>query len=179
MEEDSSLITYNTILELYQKCRRNGDWAKVYLETRGRDQFFTISVNVSAGSTAGTSSGMERESKKRKKKPGQVRRDQQRRAAFLERHRQATALAEEARIVKIREELVEKSGDVETGAGETSSGVGVETGQASEVRSGGNQTTAQSVDDTSSAASDDLQNKADGGDIMQIDGNISLCEISR
>ena len=173
-DEDSRHITYHNILELYQRCKENGDWAKVYLETRGGNQFFTISVNVSAGSTTGTSSGMET---KKKKKPGQVRRDKQRRTAFMERRRQAAAVAEEARIDKIREEQVEKSGDVETGAGETSSGVGVETGQASAVRSGGNQNTAQSVDDTSSATSDDLQAKADGEDIMQIDGNISLCEI--
>ena len=110
-DNDSSHITFNNILEIYQKCRRSGDWIKVYLETRGTEQFFTISVNVSAGSTAATSSGMEI---RKKKKPGQVRRDQQRRAAFLERRRQAATVAEEARTNKIREEQVEKSTDVKT-----------------------------------------------------------------
>ena len=119
-DEYSSHITYNNILELYQTCRKNGDWAKVYLETRGGNQFFTISVNVSAGSTAGTTSGVEKESRKKKKKPGQVRRDKIRRAAFLER-RQAAKLAEEARKDEIGNEPVEKSGEVDTKAGETSS----------------------------------------------------------
>ena len=173
-DNDSSHITFNNILELYQKCRRSGDWAKVYLETRGSDQFFTISVNVSAGSTAATSSGMERESKKRKKKPGQVRRDQQRRIAFLEKRRQAAALAEEARIDKIREEQVEKSDDGETGAGETGSGVGGETGQASEVGSGVSQTSQ----DATHSEDDDIQENSDEVDnIMQLDGNVSLSVI--
>ena len=93
---------------------------------------------MSAGSSADTYSGVE--IRKKKKKPGQVRRDQQRRAAFLERRRQAATVAEEARTNEIREEEVEKSGDVDTGAGETGSGVGFETGQASEVGSGVSQT---------------------------------------
>ena len=61
---------------------------------------------------------------------------------------------------------MEKSGDVETGAGEISSGVGVETGQASAVRSGGN-LLAHSVHETSSATSDDLQDKADGESMLE------------
>ena len=98
-DKNSSHITYNDILEIYQKCRENGDWAKVYFETRGGDQFFTISVNVSAGSSAGATSGVERERKK--KKPGQIRRDQKRREAFLERRRQAAPLEEAARTEEI------------------------------------------------------------------------------
>ena len=121
-DENSSNITYSDILEIYLKCRRNGDWAKVYLETRGGTQFFTISVNVSAGSAAGATSGGERRERK-KKKPGQLRRDQRRREAFLERRRQAAKLAEEARTVEIIEEEVEKTVEIDTGAGETSSEV--------------------------------------------------------
>ena len=117
----SSRPTYNDILELYQKCRRNGDWAKVYLETRGGVQFFTISVNVSAGSAAGATSGMERERKN--KKPGQIRRDQNRRTAFLERRRQTAKQPEAARSDEIGEEEAEKTVDIDTGAGETSSEV--------------------------------------------------------
>ena len=120
-DKNSSHITYNDILEIYQKCRKNGDWAKVYLETRGGTQFFTISVNVSAGPTAGTTSGVERESRK-KKKPGQVRRDKQRRAEFLERRRQAANSEEAARKDEIREKVAEKMVEIDTGAGETSSG---------------------------------------------------------
>ena len=121
-DKNSSHITYNDILEIYQKCRKNGDWAKLYLETRGGTQFFTISVNVSAGPTAGTTSGVERESRKKKKKPGQIRRDKQRRDEFLERRRQAANLEEAARTDEIREEVVQKTVDIDTGAGETSSG---------------------------------------------------------
>ena len=120
-DKNSSHITYNDILEIYQKCRKNGDWAKVYFETRGGNQFFTISVNVSAGSSAGTTSGVEKETKK--KKPGQLRRDQQRRDAFLERRRQAAALEEAARKKEIEEKEMERSGNVDTRAAETSSKV--------------------------------------------------------
>ena len=74
---------------------------------------------MSAGSTAGTTSGVEKESRKKKKKPGQVRRDKIRRAAFLER-RQAAKLAEEARKDEIGKEQVEQSGEVDIRAGETS-----------------------------------------------------------
>ena len=117
-DKNSSHITYNDILEIYQKCRENGDWAKVYFETRGGNEFFTISVNVSAGSAAGTTSGVEKE--KKKKKPGQIRRDQKRREAFLERRRQAAPLEEAARTEEIEEKEVEKSDNVDTRAVETS-----------------------------------------------------------
>ena len=77
-------------------------------------------MNVSAGSTADTTSGVERESRK-KKKPGQVRRDKQRRAEFLERRRQAAKSEEAARKDEIREKVAEKMVEIDTGAGETSS----------------------------------------------------------
>ena len=110
-DKDSSFITYQNILEIYQRCRENGDWAKVYLETRGKEQFFTISVNVSAGSAADTSSGVDRG----KKKLVQVQCDHQRRTAFLGRRRQAAAeFAEEARTNEVREEVVGKSGEVDS-----------------------------------------------------------------
>ena len=140
-------------------------------------------MNVSVGSSAGTSSGVERESRKRKKKPGQVRRDQQRRAVFLERRRQA---AELARTNEIREEQVEKSTDVKQArAGETSSGVGVEAGQANETR-----TVSVATNQANSArtgASDSDESNTENGanatniveeDIMQIDGNVSLSDIT-
>ena len=65
---------------------------------------------MSAGSAADTSSGVDRG----KKKPGQVRRDHQRRTAFLERRRQASAFEEEARTNEVREEVVGKSGEVDS-----------------------------------------------------------------
>ena len=183
-EEDSSPITYNNILELYQKCRRNGDWAKVYLETRGKEQFFTISINVSAGSTAGTTSGVEGESRKRKKTPAQVRRDQKRRSAFLERRRQAATPAEVVGTVKIREDEVEKSTDVETRAGETSSEVAVEAGQAKETRTV-SAATNQANSDRTGASDGEERSKENGANvtnmeeiIMQIDGNVSLSDIT-
>ena len=110
-DKDSSFITYQNILEIYQRCRENGNWAKVYLETWGKEQFFTISVNMSAGSAADTSSGVDRG----KKKLVQVQRDHQQRTAFLERRRQAAAeFAEEARTNEVREEVVGKSGEVDS-----------------------------------------------------------------
>ena len=123
-DDNSGHTTYYNILEIYQKCRKNGDWAKVYLETRGGNEFLTISVNVSAGSTADSTSGMENRKEKKKKKPGQVRRDQRRRMAFLERQRQAARSAEAVKTNEIRNDEVEKSGEVDVKAGETSSEVG-------------------------------------------------------
>ena len=68
-------------------------------------------MNVSAGSAADTSSGVDRG----KKKLVQVQRDHQRRTAFLERRRQAAAeFAEEARTNEVREEVVGKSGEVDS-----------------------------------------------------------------
>ena len=65
---------------------------------------------MSAGSAADTSSGVDRG----KKKPGQVRRDHQRRTSFLERLRQAAAFEKEARTNEVREEVVGKSGEVDS-----------------------------------------------------------------
>ena len=66
---------------------------------------------MSAGSAADTSSGVDRG----KKKLVQVQRDHQRRTAFLERRRQAAAeFAEEARTNEVREEVVGKSGEVDS-----------------------------------------------------------------
>ena len=90
---DNSQTAYQSIMDLYQRCRRNGDWAKVYLETRDGQDFCTISLHSSAG---GSAAGVAREEKAknvRTKKPSQVRRDRLRRAAFLERRNQAAAAA--------------------------------------------------------------------------------------
>ena len=73
---------------------------------------------MSAGSSAGATSGVERERKK--KKPGQIRRDKRCRTAFLERRRQAAVVAEAARTEETREVMVEKTVEIDTGAGETS-----------------------------------------------------------
>ena len=62
-------------------------------------------MNVSAGSAADTSSGVDRG----KKKPGRTAR-----TAFLERRRQAAAFEEEARTNEVREEVVGKSGEVDS-----------------------------------------------------------------
>ena len=74
---------------------------------------------MSAGSSTGANPGVERERKK--KKPGQIRRDQNRRTAFLERRRQTAKQPEAARSDEIGEEEAEKTVDIDTGAGETSS----------------------------------------------------------
>ena len=85
---DNSHATIHSILELYQRCRRNGDWARIYLETQDGREFFSISISPSAG----TSAGVEKVNRARKKNPSQVRRDQKRRAVFLERrHKKAEA----------------------------------------------------------------------------------------
>ena len=79
---DNSRIFHN-ILEIYQRCKRNGEWAKVYLETQNGQEFVTISVCSSAGAA-----GVE---KTKKKSPSQLRRDRERHSAYLERQHQAAA----------------------------------------------------------------------------------------
>ena len=81
---DNSQTAYQSVLDLYQRCRRNGDWAKVYLETRDGEDFCTISIHSSAGGSAGVA---------RVEKASQVRRDRLRRAAFLEKRNQAASAA--------------------------------------------------------------------------------------
>ena len=93
--KDNTAATYDNILEIYQRCRSNGDWAKVYLETQGGVEFVTISVRTSAGQTAGARTGLERGPKPKYKRPSQLRRDRLRRADFLERRRQAAATQRE------------------------------------------------------------------------------------
>ena len=88
--KDNSQTTYQSILDIYQRCRRNGDWAKVYMETQDGREFFTISVQSSAGRSAG-GAGVEKAEKVKFKKPSQVRRDRRRRSAFLERRNQEAA----------------------------------------------------------------------------------------
>ena len=79
--------TFHNILEIYQRCKRNGDWAKVYLETQNGKEFVTLSVCSSAGTSAGAA-GVE---KTKKKSPSQLRRDRTRHSAYLERRHQAVA----------------------------------------------------------------------------------------
>ena len=90
-DKDTTTATYNNILEIYQRCRSNGDWAKDYLETQGGKEFFAILVCTSAGNTAGAGAGLERGPKPKYKKPSQLRRDRLRRADFLELRRQVAA----------------------------------------------------------------------------------------
>ena len=133
---DNSHTTINSILEIYQRCRRKGDWAKVYLETQDGRDFFSISVSPSAGTTAG-GAGVEKMERAKRKNPSQVRRDRQRRAAFLERRHQGVAATPETSCMEtsiartVKEEREEKKIVIESGAGETSSSK-VETCEASE-----------------------------------------------
>ena len=87
---DNCHTTIDSILELYQRCKRNGDLAKVYLETQDEREFFSISVSPSAGTTTGEA-GEEKMERAKRKNPSQVRRDRLRRAAFLERRNQGVA----------------------------------------------------------------------------------------
>ena len=100
---DTTPLTYTDILEFYQRCRRHGDWARVFLETQGGEEFFTISVSLAAGNSACSTTGLDREELRRKtKKPSQIRRER-----VLEKRRQATTTAEVARN-EIREEVQEE-----------------------------------------------------------------------
>ena len=118
---DNSQRTIHSILELYQRCRRNGDWAKIYIETQDGKEFFSFSVSPSAGSSAG-GAGVEKVKSVRKKNPSQVRRDQKRRAAFLERFRQkAEPTAAETTSTPSLETDEFKVGEEKTVTGETSS----------------------------------------------------------
>ena len=113
-DSENSSSAFYSILEIYQKCRTNGDWAKLYLETQDGKEFFTISICPSAGNSAVRAG----EEKIKKKKPSQIRRDRLRRAAFLERRYQEAAVtpattttpcmeATKARTDKVEDEGVE------------------------------------------------------------------------
>ena len=118
----NSSTTFHSILELYQQCRRNGDWARIYLETQDGREFFTVSICPLAGKPAGVAE--EEKKKPKKKKPSQVRRDQLRRAAFLERRQRQASEADSVTTNKFRDEEENKAEDMETGksvTGETRS----------------------------------------------------------
>ena len=116
---DNNSTTIHSILDLYQQCRRNGDWARMYLETQDGREYFTISICPSAGKPA---NGPEQKKVKRKK-PSQVRRDQFRRAAFLERKQchKTESVSATNKIKDEEENKVEEKETMESVAGETRS----------------------------------------------------------
>ena len=67
------------LLEIYRKCKQNGECASLFLETKnGKDSTITFSINCpEAGAPA---AGLPR---RRKKTPSQLKRDYARRKAFL------------------------------------------------------------------------------------------------
>ena len=159
---DTTPLTYNDILDLYQRCRRHGDWAKVYLETQGGREFFTISVSLAAGNSAGSTTGLDRDLRRKTKKPSQMRRDRQRRETFLENRRQAATTVEVARN-EIREEVQEEVMTVNNAAGETRTVIVGAAAQDDIVRAGG---------------SEEDKNQENGDeDMIQIDGNVTLTDI--
>ena len=114
---DNNSTTIHSILDLYQQCRRNGDWARMYLETQDGREYFNISICPSAGKPAGVAE----EEKVKTKKPSQVRRDRFRRASFLERKQcQKTESVSATNKIKDEEEnKVEEKETMESVAGET------------------------------------------------------------
>ena len=131
---DTTPLTYNDILDFYQRCRKHGDWARVYLETQGGQEFFTISVSLTAGNSADSTTGLDREQRRKTKKPSQIRRDGQRRERFLEKRRQAATTVEVTRN-EIREEE-EKDMTVNNAAGETRTVIDGAAAQDDIVRAG-------------------------------------------
>ena len=67
------------LLEIYRKCKKNGEHASLFLETKnGKDLNITFSINCpEAGAPA---AGLPR---RRRKTPSQLKRDNARREAFL------------------------------------------------------------------------------------------------
>ena len=160
---DTTPLTYTDILEFYQRCRRHGDWAKVYLETQGGREFFTISVSLAAGNSAGSTTGLDREQRRKTKKPSQMCRDRQRRETFLENRRQAATTVEVARN-EIREEVQEEVMTVNNAAGETRTVIVGAAAQDDIVRAGGSE-------------EDKNQENGDEEEMIQIDGNVTLTDI--
>ena len=164
---DNTHRTIHSILELYQRCRRKGDWAKVYLETQDGRECFSISVSPSAGTTAG-GAGVEKMERAKRKNPSQVRRDRQRRAAFLERRHQGVA-ATPATLTATniagtdKEEMDEEKTEIESGAGETSSAK-VEASEANEedinneINTGENRLTQENIEELRRLIKEDINN---------------------
>ena len=82
--------TINVLLETFQKCRQEGEWATLFLETRNGDEFANLKVKLPASHKIGTPgktfSGSASAAKKIKpKSPSTIRRDRHRMETFLER----------------------------------------------------------------------------------------------
>ena len=132
----------------------------MYLETQGGQEFLTISVSLTAGNSADSTTGLDREQRRKTKKPSQIRRDVQRRERFLEKRRQAATTVEVARN-EIREE--EEDMTVNNAAGETRTVIDGAAAQDDIVRAG---------------ASEEDKNQENGDEeIIQIDGNVTLSDV--
>ena len=83
---DNSIL--NHALDLYQKCRIDGEWACLSLQTRNGFQMVNLSIQLPAGQSTGDRAGEVRKmSQKARKSPSSLRRDARRREAFLKNRR--------------------------------------------------------------------------------------------
>ena len=104
--------TIATLLELFQRCKKNGDHASLFMETmNGQDNKITFSINCPAGSQPAGSSCPRR----RWKTPSQLRRDKERKDKFLakkfdnqtavDENKEAAASVEKVLLVEPKDEI--------------------------------------------------------------------------
>jgi hypothetical protein len=102
------------LLELFQKCKENGEKASLFMETmNGRETTITFSINLPAGALPAQRNSVPR--RQRWKTPSQLRRDKERKDKFLAKKLEEESKDEEP-IAKAMEEkviLVEPTDEIE------------------------------------------------------------------
>ena len=99
--------TIATLLELFQRCKKNGDHASLFMETmNGQDDKITFIINCPAGSSC---------PRRRWKTPSQLRRDKERKDKFLakkfdnqtavDENKEAAASVEKVLLVEPKDEI--------------------------------------------------------------------------
>ena len=75
--------TINVLLEAFQECRRRGDWATLFLETKNGNEFATLKVKMPASHTSTKLGNTFHGSAAKRKSPSAVRRDRERMEKFV------------------------------------------------------------------------------------------------
>ena len=75
--------TINVLLEAFQECRRRGDWATLFLETKNGAEFATLKVKMPASHMSPTLGKTFHGSAAKRKSPSAVRRDRERMEKFV------------------------------------------------------------------------------------------------
>ena len=79
--------TINVLLETFQQCRRRGDWATLFLETRNGEEYATFKMKLPTSRENGSPGTTFFGSAAKNKSPSRVRRDKKRMETFITKKR--------------------------------------------------------------------------------------------